>query len=52
MQWQKGGQDWACIAASQSEISDFGQNQDQIPYLVNSRSEIFTDENIEKTGKN
>ena len=31
-----------CIAASQSEISDFGQNPDQMPYLVRKSSEIIT----------
>ena len=33
---------YICIAASQSEISDSGQNSDQISYLVRKRSEIYT----------
>ena len=38
-----------CIIASQSGISDFGQNPDQSPIW----SEIFTEvKNLDKTGKN
>ena len=37
------------IAAGQSEISDSGQNSDQMPYLVRNKSEIYTQaRNFEK----
>ena len=42
MHGQKHGQVQNCIAASQTEISDFGQNPNQMPYLVRKSSEIIT----------